>query len=51
MQIVVYADSCEHAQNQEGFEWLAGDVNHDCKVNALDVASFATTWVEQNYTE
>lgn len=50
MQIVLYADSCEHAQNQEGFEWLAGDINHDCKVDLLDVANLALTWLEKNYT-
>jgi len=50
MQIVLYADSCEHARNQEGFEWLAGDTNHDCKVDFLDVADLGTSWLEENYS-
>ena len=50
MQIELYADSCEHAQNQGGFEWLAGDVNQDCKVDFRNFASFAATWLDENYS-
>jgi len=50
MQITVYADSCEHAQNQEGFEQLAGDINHDCKVDFVDLANFAASWLQENYS-
>ena len=50
MQIVLYADSCEHASNQEGFEWFVGDINHDCKVDFVDVANFAASWLEEYYS-
>ena len=50
MQIVLYADSCEHARDQAGFVWLAGDINHDCKVDFLDVADLGTSWLEENYS-
>ena len=50
MQIVLYADSCEHAENQEGFEWLASDINYDCKVDFGDVANLAASWIEENYS-
>ncbi len=50
MQIEVYADSCEHARNQEGFEWFAGDINHDCKVDFVDFANLAASWLQDNYS-
>ena len=50
MAIVLYADACEHAQNQEGFEWLAGDIDRDCKVDLRDFANLAVTWLDENYT-
>jgi len=50
MEIVLYADACEHAQHQEGFEWLAGDIDRDCEVDFLDLASLAVTWLDKNYT-
>jgi len=50
MQIVVYADSCEHAQKQGGFAWLAGDINHDCKIDLLDLADMAASWLQNNYS-
>ena len=50
MQIVLYADSCEHAQNQEGFEWIPGDINKDCIVNELDLALLEEHWLEENYS-
>ena len=36
LQIVLYADACEHAKNQEGFVLLPGDINEDCIVNEQD---------------
>lgn len=48
MQIVLYADSCEHASNQEGFEWLTGDLNRDCKVDFVDFANLAASWLQEN---
>ena len=50
MQIELYADSCEHAQNQPGFGWLAGDVNRDCKVDFVDFANLAADWLEEHYS-
>jgi hypothetical protein len=50
MQIVLYADACEHARNQEGFERLAGDTNDDCKVDLLDLANLGVSWLEENYS-
>ena len=50
IQIVLYADSCEYAQNQEGFEWIPGDINKDCKVNELDLAILEENWGEENYS-
>jgi hypothetical protein len=50
MQIAVYADSCEHAQKQGGFAWLAGDINHDCKIDLLDLADLAASWLQKNYS-
>ena len=50
MQIVVYEDACEHASNQEGFEWIPGDINHDCIVNQLDLTILEEHWLEWNYS-
>jgi T5SS/PEP-CTERM-associated repeat protein len=50
IQIVVYSDACEHASNQEGFEWIPGDINHDCIVNELDLAILEENWLELNYS-
>ena len=50
MQIVLYADSCEHARNQPDFERLPGDTNDDCKVDLLDLANLGMSWLEENHT-
>ena len=50
LQIVVYADACEHASNQDGFEWIPGDINHDCIVDELDQAIMLERWLESNYS-
>jgi len=50
MQIVLYADSCEHAKNQEGFELIPGDINEDCIVNELDLAILEEHWLQWNYS-
>jgi len=50
VQIIVYADACEHASNQEGFEWILGDINHDCIVDELDEAIMLEHWLEWNYS-
>jgi len=50
MKIVLYADACEHASNQEGFEWIAADINHDCIVDDLDLAILEQRWLESNYS-
>ena len=50
IQIVLYADSCEHAKNQEGFEAIPGDINEDCIVNELDLAILEEHWLEWNYS-
>lgn len=50
VQIIMYADACEHASNQEGFEWIPGDINHDCIVNELDQAIMMEHWLEWNYS-
>ena len=50
MQIVLYADSCEHARNQEGFEPIPGDINEDCIVDELDLAILEEHWLEWNYS-
>ncbi len=50
MQIVLYADSCEHAKNQEGFELIPGDINEDCIVDDLDLAILEQHWLESNYS-
>ncbi len=50
MQIVLYADSCEHARNQEGFELIPGDINDDCIVNELDIVILIEHWLQWNYS-
>ena len=50
MKIVLYADACEHASNQEGFEWIDADINHDCIVDDLDLAILEQRWLESNYS-
>jgi hypothetical protein len=50
MEIILYADACEHAQNEEGFERLPGDANDDCKVNLLDLVNLGASWLEENYS-
>ena len=50
MQIVLYADACEHAKNQEGFELIPGDVNEDCIVNELDLVILVEHWLQENYS-
>lgn len=50
MQIVLYADSCEHAKNEPGFVRLVGDLYYDCKVDFLDLANFAASWLDENYS-
>lgn len=50
VKILVYADSCEHAQNQTGFKWLAADINRDCRVDFVDVANLAVSWLDEYYS-
>jgi hypothetical protein len=50
MDIAVYADACQHASHQEGFEWIPGDINHDCIVDELDQAIMLEHWLESNYS-
>jgi len=50
MQIVLFADSCEHAKNQEGFELTPGDINEDCIVNELDLVILIEHWLQENYS-
>jgi len=50
LQIVLYEDACEHAKNQEGFEFIPGDINEDCIVNELDLALLEDHWLEWNYS-
>ncbi|HUT45647.1 MAG TPA: hypothetical protein VMX36_05145 [Sedimentisphaerales bacterium] len=50
MQIVLYADACEHAKNQEGFVLLPGDINEDCIVNEPDLTILEEHWLQWNYS-
>jgi hypothetical protein len=50
VQIVLYADSCEHARNQPDFLRLPGDTNDDCKVDLIDLANLGMSWLEENDT-
>ena len=49
MEIHVYADSCQAAQNVLGYQAFAADINDDCRVNMNDFALLAADWLEQNY--
>ena len=47
MQINVYGDSCEAAQNNpDGYVAPTGDFNNDCKVDFVDFAVFADAWLD-----
>jgi len=47
MEIRVYADSCEAAQNNpNGFTAPLGDLNNDCKVDFIDLAMLAAAWLD-----
>jgi hypothetical protein len=47
MEINVYGDSCEAAQNNpNGYTAPPYDVNDDCKVDFLDFAMFAAGWLD-----
>lgn len=50
IQIVLYADACEHAKNQEGFELIPGDINEDCIVDELDLTILEERWLQWNYS-
>jgi hypothetical protein len=50
MQIVLYADACEHAKNQVGFVLIPGDINEDCVVNGLDLTILEENWLKWNYS-
>ena len=50
MQIVLYANPCEHAKNQEGFELIPGDINEDCTVNHLDLDILIGQWLQENFS-
>jgi hypothetical protein len=50
VQIILYADSCEHARNQPGFVRLPGDTNDDCVVDLRDLANLGMSWLEKNHT-
>jgi len=50
MQIVLYADACEHAKNQEGFVLIPGDINEDCIVDELDLIILEENWLQWNYS-
>jgi hypothetical protein len=47
LEIRVYADSCEAAQNNpNGYEAPSGDLNGDCVVDFRDLAIFMTDWTK-----
>ncbi len=47
MEIRVYADSCEAAQNNpNGYDGPEYDLNNDCVVDFLDLAIYASEWAE-----
>jgi hypothetical protein len=47
MEISVYGDSCEAAQNHpDGYVAPTGDFNNDCKVDFVDFAVFADAWLD-----
>jgi hypothetical protein len=48
MTINVFADSCLAAQSLPEFEFIPGDINHDCIVNDLDMEIVQEHWLECN---
>jgi len=50
LQIVLYADTCEHAKNQDGFVLIPGDINQDCVVNEPDLTILEEHWLQWNYS-
>ncbi|MCF7974116.1 MAG: hypothetical protein K9N55_09900 [Phycisphaerae bacterium] len=50
LQIMLYADACDHARHQAGFEILLGDTNNDCIVDFRDLANLASSWLQKNDT-
>jgi hypothetical protein len=47
MEISVYGDSCEAAQNNpNGYTAPIGDVNNDCKMDFIDFAILAAAWLD-----
>jgi hypothetical protein len=47
MEISVYGDSCQAAQNNpNGYTAPLGDLNNDCKVDFIDLAILAAAWLE-----
>ena len=50
MQIVLYADACEHAKNQEDFVLIPGDIDEDCIVDELDLTILEENWLKWNYS-
>ena len=47
MEISVYSDSCEAAQNHpDGYTAPLGDVNNDCKMDFIDFAMLAAAWLD-----
>jgi hypothetical protein len=46
--IDVFADACDAAQNQPGYEKLPGDIDNDCDVDLADFAMFAQDWLKSD---
>jgi len=46
--ITVFADSCLAAQSSPEFEFIVGDLNHDCIVDDLDMELLQENWLECN---
>jgi hypothetical protein len=47
MEISVYGDSCEAAKNNpNGYTAPLGDVNNDCKMDFIDLAILAASWLD-----
>ena len=46
--INVFADSCLAAQSLPEFEFIVGDLNHDCIVDDLDMELLQENWLECN---
>ena len=49
MEIHVYADSCQAAQNILGYQSNIADLNRDCRVNLDDFSLVAANWLEQDF--